>query len=52
MDFNHALNLRTAFGGVVGVVALRFGSRWPVAHCGKRSGIVAMNLLPRVFAGI
>ena len=52
MDFNHALNRRNAFGGVVGVVVLRFGSGWPIAHGGMRSGLVAINLLPRVFAGI
>ena len=51
MDCNHALNRRTASGGMLGVVALRLGFGWPVVHSGKRSGIVAINLQPRVVAG-
>ena len=52
MDHAHAPNQRTASRGVLGVVMLRHEFGGCTVRCGKRSGIAALNLLPRVVAGI
>jgi hypothetical protein len=51
MTNNHALTQTVATGGALGVVAHWYGMSCPVAHSGKRSGIVAFGLLPRAIAG-
>jgi hypothetical protein len=52
MDHNHALDLRTATRGVLGVVVLWRDFGGCTVRCGKRSDHAALNLLPRVVAGI
>ena len=51
MNNNHALTQTVGTGGALGVVAHWYGMSCPVAHSGKRSGIVAFGLLPRAIAG-
>ena len=52
MDHHHAPNMRPATRGVLGVVVLWRGFDGCPVGCGKRSGIAALNLLPRVVAGV
>jgi hypothetical protein len=52
MDLNHRPDQRTALRGVPGVVMSWHGFGGCASRCGKRSHIAALNLLPRVVAGI